>query len=823
MKKLLKNKFYLETMRFASAIGICLIFTACGTEAPEEPPIPKPTTPKASASDTSAAPVGDVHDEEPPEPPPTGRPVVMYRDGKASDGTAPQAEADGLTVVDLSNYWVPFIFSEKDGEESERKPNDFRPIFRKLANDWHYESRTVAAAHAIVDKQRRRARNNKIFALRQEGLSDEQIRERMGLPETASLSLTRGDDDTDEGTVEGADETDDSDSAASASEDGDEETFEGGLGEADNFLEVYGIPPSLSVLRKRAVEEVERPCFQEVDFDAIRRFDGFIAYKSNNTARKESREGRRLARKMRDEMEKLGADTPEALRADPKNKLSSGLIDRAVRYEALAETQKALACEGLFAKGQENNYWSGGLDWKTHQALLAFEHKCRIFGWGFFGKDTLAALTKTPEERLFDAFVRVLQERLIDAAGIIEDGSVNDPETGEAPTYKDTDGTEKSVRNLTAELTAAALHHMDLNTPDKVVAFLKGHDDESLDKLFVALPLPALPPYYSEDMALHSVIDRGDVWYDYPYDSEGRHRSFPRKNMPTNTLYVKWNEQEIPLVRMNTTIGGWRTELAPDGYEYYKYKGSDVGERVWKDIVAGPVWLPPDTTPMKDLIKEVSYRGRRVKVPNYDEFGPWYASAYGLVAAFHVRPAEKKSGEIVYFDNGIRSHGSVDYNSILRRFSHGCHRLYNHMAIRLFDFVLHRKPFSRVGEINAGYSKRVTVTEDDVEETYVIDLKSKGYKFELKEPVPVSVLTGNVRGRQKTPIEGYMPKPEEEYGPDAQFLPADYLRASADAGVPDPAAAATTTPSDTAAPTATPSLAPAAPAATPTPATTPSD
>jgi hypothetical protein len=237
---------------------------------------------------------------------------------------------------------------------------------------------------------------------------------------------------------------------------------------------------------------------------------------------------------------------------------------------------------------------------------------------------------------------------------------------------------------------------------------------------------------------------------------------------------VRWNEQNIPLVTMNTTIGSWRTELASDGYEYYKYKNSDVGERVWRDIVAGPVWLPPETTPAGDLVKEVRYKGRRVKVPNYDELGPWYASAYGLVAAFHVREVERKSGEKVYFDNGIRSHGSVDYNSILRRFSHGCHRLYNHLAIRLFDFVLRHRKLVRVGQVSAGYSHRIVVDEDGEPEEFVIDLNSKGYKYELVDPVPVNVLPGRIRGRQRAPIETYMPKPDVTYGPDAQFLPPEH-------------------------------------------------
>lgn len=695
------------------------------------------------------------HDEEPPEPPPEGREVIAYRDGVATPMRESEAVSAGLTVIDLSNYWVPFIFSERDSPDGPRMPNEFRPIFRKLANDWPFESRTMAEAHRVVERRIERARLARMQELRDEGMSEEKIRETLGL-----------DDEDDEAADAGAEDVD----AGPAS----------GAGEEGHFLEVYGIPPSLSVLRKRAMEELDRPCYDEVDFDAIRRFDGFVAYRSNDSADAEAKKGRTFSVKMRAAMEKLGVATPEELADHPDNKLSAGLMNIAMRYEALVAAQEQLMCEGLFAQGAEAHYRKGGLDWKTHQALSAFERKNRIFAWGFFGKETLVALGETPRERLFDAFNRVMAERVADATGIIEDGSAVDAE-GKKATYRDADGEVKEVPNLVAEYTAHLLKHMGLSTPDKVVEFLKGKDDRHLDTLFVAVPLPELPPYYGEVMELKATIDRGDVWYEYPYTREGKRKGQGRKRMPMTTLAVVWNGQEIPLVTMNTTIGSWRTELAPDGYEYYKYKNSDVGERVWKDIVAGPVWMPPDTTPAGDMIKTVTYRGRKVRVPNYDEFGPWYASAYGLVAAFHVRQVERKDGEFRYLDNGIRSHGSVDYNSILRRYSHGCHRLYNHLAIRMFDFVLRHSEYTRVGEVSAGYSRAVEV--DD--ESFTITLGSRGYKYELVKPVPVNVLYGHVRGSQRSPIEGYMPKPDTEYGPDAKFLPEEYRKKAAppDAGL----------------------------------------
>ena len=56
---------------------------------------------------------------------------------------------------------------------------------------------------------------------------------------------------------------------------------------------------------------------------------------------------------------------------------------------------------------------------------------------------------------------------------------------------------------------------------------------------------------------------------------------------------MKWRGERVPLVRWRTTVGGWRAELAGDGQEYYRYKGSDIGPRVWHHVVAAPVWIPP--------------------------------------------------------------------------------------------------------------------------------------------------------------------------------------------------------------------------------------
>lgn len=706
--------------------------------------VPTPTAALGKATDNVDK--GDVEPTAPPE----GRTVYAFRDGKKEKMVESQAHDAGLTIIDLSNYWVPFLFSERSNDAEERKPNTYRAIFRKLANDWPYLSPSMTEAKRLYDVQRGRVQRGRIATLREEGKSEDEIKKLLG--------------------IDSGKDTDVSPSSGDKSENNADDPSHSGAGDADHYLEVYGIPPSLSVLRRRAIEELGKECYNDINYKSIAAFDGFVAYQSNDKAKSESKKGRSFAVKMRREMERLGVEDAALLLNHPDNKMSKKLVEIGIGYEAMLETQKQLVCEGLFSESDATRYREGGLDWRTQTALVAFERKNRIFGWGYLSGDTVASLSKSREARLFDTFLRVLNERIVDATEIIEDGSARN-EDGQSATYKDENGQEHPVPNMVAEFTALTIKNLGLGTPQKVVDFLKSFTDEELDTLYVAVPLPKLPPYYSDEMDFHAEIDRGDVWYEYPYTIEGKRKGQPRKRMPMTTLYVKWNNQDIPLVRMNTTIGSWRTELAPDGNEYFKYKGSDIGPRVWKDIVAGPVWMPPDSTPIGGLTKKMSYKHRLFEVPNYSEYGPGYASAYGLVAAFHYRQVEKKDGTFRYLDNGIRSHGSVDYNSILRRYSHGCHRLYNHLAIRLFNFIIHHKHFERVGQVPAGYSRHITTEEGD---EFTISLETRGYKYELENPVPVMVHKGHIRGRQKTVIAGFMPKPNTEYPLEAEFLPPEY-------------------------------------------------
>ena len=401
----------------------------------------------------------------------------------------------------------------------------------------------------------------------------------------------------------------------------------------------------------------------------------------------------------------------------------------------------------------------GRYDTALRAGVLAFQQKHGLMAQGDLNRTTLEALAESPLALDHAALRRVLTERAAHAGEILEDGTAPDGSDGPA-SYRDAAGARHPVPNLVAAATDALLGALDLDTPEDALAFFRRHPAEDFLSLKVAVRFPARPEYYTsgQPMDLSAEIDRGDVWYDFPFDARGNRVPQPRERFPSLTLYVKWRGERVALCRWRTTVGGWRAELAADGQEYYAYKGSDVGPRVWHHLVVAPVWIPPTSSPLGSMVKEKRVHGAFVRATNYDETGPGYLSAYGLVAAIHEQMRRGPNGA-TYADNGIRTHGSFDYLSLRGRFSHGCHRLYNNQAVRLFSFVLAHHRARTVGAMPLGFRRTFWWKG----ELYDLRLPTRGFYFELEPPIPIETLEGRVRGQQPTPITGYLPKPGVHY------------------------------------------------------------
>lgn len=543
--------------------------------------------------------------------------------------------------------------------------------------------------------------------------------------------------------------------------DGDGQPLEPGT---NNYLELYGIFPSLSVIRERFLLDEQRTCAVPED-QAAMSAQKSVGYSSPASAKRNAAKQKKAFAELEKARVAAKLDSLAALAA-AQPKLASKVAEYerwAAGQAAIAAAERRLICEGFLPPPEVSAKKKGPQkheplmqDEGLRLALRSFQQKHMIYEGHSFRPRTLEALSRSTLENDHAALVRAFRERVIAAADVIEDGST---ETKNGPVmYTSASGEKVPVRNLVEEYTKAALEQLGLDTVDGALAFFKRHDDAEFGDLRAGVKLGPRPEYYAPHMELSIVVDRGDVWYDPWFDDQDRWRYPSRSRYPTLTLYVDYRGEKFPLTRWRTTIGGWRAEQAPNGYEYYKYKGSDTGPRVLRKIVSGPVWIAPESTPIRSLVKSKKVEGRWQSVVNYDELGPGYLSAYGVVAGYFVIPGQNGSPDV---DRGIRAHGSSNYLSIYsdNGYSHGCHRLPNHLAIRLYDFLLQHRNMIVKGDSPMDFSRQF-LSNDQV---YDMRIPSRGFEFELDPPISVNVLEGTIRSASKSPIEGYVPKPGKRY------------------------------------------------------------
>lgn len=509
-----------------------------------------------------------------------------------------------------------------------------------------------------------------------------------------------------------------------------------------NYLELYGIFPSLSVLRARFLDDEGRRCQDAHDLAALEEVET-VAYIPPNRVRAEARKLAKLRAELEKARRRAGVLTlAELAEKEPKQAPRIKTLEkRDAEKKAMTEVERRLTCEGLLTPASK--HIAGVYDDPMKLAVKRFQQKHMIYESHYLRRGTMDALARAPMVNNHNSLLRVLRERAVEAAGVIEDGSISG---------------RNAPRNLADELGKAVAEQLGVTTPEAAMAFFKRHGPGDFKRLRAAVKLPALPEYYGPQMNLSIVVDRGDVWYELPWDENEVRKSQPRKKYPSFIVLVEHGGRKIPLVKWRTTIGGWRAEQASDGYEYFRYKGSDVGPRVMRQIVAGPVWIAPASTPIRSLTKVKKIGKHFERVVNYSELGPSYLSAYGLVAGYFVSPGKNGRPD---WDNGIRAHGSAEYLSMYspNGYSHGCHRLPNHLAIRLYDFLLRRRSMRVVGDQSMNFVRQFLVKND----VFELRIPSRGYAYIMDPPVPIDVLEGEIKGEAKEPIKTYVPKPGVRY------------------------------------------------------------
>lgn len=544
-----------------------------------------------------------------------------------------------------------------------------------------------------------------------------------------------------------------------------EVTGRGGERDAgERYLELYGIFPSFHVLQRRLADERRHACHEAVDNAPIEAMEGSMRPGDNSTRqRAHARSVNALRERLEEEARRRGLGSIDELASDRRQGPQLRRLRQTERTVAgVSAVQAHLRCEGYLPSRAED----GVLDAYTGQALRTWQSKNMIIALAArldeHTRDTL--VTSSREIDLISA-LRSLRERVIAASGLIEDGSASNSWGRVVDRQLDLDDElhwvsrleplEGGAPDLISQATDAAARALGWTDPAGARAWLDAHARQRQPHRYVAVRLPPRPAYHGEHMELRVEIDRGDVWYTFPYTDDGRPRGFPVNRRPTFVIYAQHEGRDIPLVRWNTTIGSWQPEVNPQGGVGMRYKESDVGPRVWRDLIASPAWLPPPGTPDDELLLR---RGGGWTV-HRSITGPGYDSAYGLAMVIHHMVRGDGARESDWVDNGIRSHGSVSYRSILRGYSHGCHRLFNHLAVRMTSFLLqHRRHVVR-GRIPANY--RRSFSPEGASEPLTLEIDTRGFHYELTPPVPVQVLEGNVRGAPSRAPSGFFPLPSQ--------------------------------------------------------------
>ena len=271
---------------------------------------------------------------------------------------------------------------------------------------------------------------------------------------------------------------------------------------------MFGIPPTLSVLATRTEAEIapaREACIDAVDRQGLEQWTGDVIYLDRDRARREyeqalqdaavdrqdARRRRRRARRQchrrrrrRHDAGRRRVPAPPVpreaaiakLREDPKLRARVDRYARGqARLRAVRAVQARLVCEGLLSA--RSRYTSGMYDLQTHEALAIWERKHDIFGWGFLGGETLETLLRPTRELAFETFKRTLAERVADAAGIVEDGSINAARRKNPPTWRDAAGVTQPVPDLIGDHVTALLAAIGVATPEDMVAFLRSHKD----------------------------------------------------------------------------------------------------------------------------------------------------------------------------------------------------------------------------------------------------------------------------------------------------------------------------------------------------------
>ena len=298
-----------------------------------------------------------------------------------------------------------------------------------------------------------------------------------------------------------------------------------------NYLELYGIPPALSVLRRRFLDDAVRSCDRKIDVETLLAVDEVRTWGAASEQKEQAKQRARAARL-------------EAAR------VAAGVETLAALAEGDARQAKDVA-EHASGRGRAGGVCADrgparlrGVDGAVPAPARQLRHRdahrdarlpaeAHRDGSGRHpALDAGDAGAAAARQRLRRA-KRVLTERAMEAAGFIEDGSVGEGSPRPSiPTYPGSDGVRHRVPDLATDVETAMLARLGIASAADALAFFQRHPRADFRWLKVAVRLPPPPEYYGRTMELSAEIDRGDVWYDFPFDAKRRPTAAAAQALP---------------------------------------------------------------------------------------------------------------------------------------------------------------------------------------------------------------------------------------------------------------------------------------------------
>ncbi len=478
----------------------------------------------------------------------------------------------------------------------------------------------------------------------------------------------------------------------------------------DRFFELWGIAPTPSVVAGRLNEHERHACHDAIA-EADEDVDVALPHGDVLPLFPESREA--AHRRDTEILRRRRRGLPEA----------TGNDERLRRLERIRRSvvalQGHLVCDGLLARDGVDGVFGEA----TARALGLFQRREALpVREGALDDETAARLRLSSRERDFQALLRVVRERVVDALGLIEDGSA----LGSSATVigraldsvlitggRGRESTTAGAPDVISPMTEAAVRALGVDDPSRAAASVVAWPRRA------AIELPPRPAWHHQALELSVVLEG--------CDDETR-----RPVMRVLTLH---EGAPLTLARLPTTIGGLQREKRADGSIVIVKKRSPTGAFVWRRLWAQPAWYAPPSTPDDELLLWTA----QGPVVNEEAIGPGYRSAYGLVMLPHERVVPSLDGEVATSETGIRTHGTGHVRSVVRGgASHGCHRLLPVHAGRLASFLLAHHRTRRDGPVVDAWQQQLSAGARQL----VVRRTLRGVRYELDPPIPVQVIDG---------------------------------------------------------------------------------